>query len=523
MVQEEEKRQQRAEAELKKTEKQSSSVEKGAGNTGRKSTRQAGNKSDPTSEESKLPTRGKRQPGRPKKQSESLTSWLKKDDISAKAGGMSVAEAVAEAAEEHNGSTTAFGAQNLRSANQPKAVTGGIMRGYQLEGLYWLRSLYENGLNGILADEMGLGKTVQVISFLAFLREMESFGPFLVVAPLSTLGNWIDEFARWTPEIKTLLYHGTPDERAQLRDTKLKKPGTPSFPVVCTSYEICMNDRQFLSRYGWKFIIIDEGHRLKNLNCRLIKELKQYQSANRLLITGTPLQNNLAELWSLLNFLMPEIFDTLENFESFFDFSAVLEKGGHKTIIAQEQKSNLVASLHAILKPFLLRRVKTDVETDLPKKREYIVYAPLTDSQKELYKHIIEGDSRAYLEQQVVDRLTASGASTPNRAGSLKRKRNGGANTPISLKSAKSSRASTPASIRSNRSTRKVSKGKQYKEVSDRQYFQELDASSSESEEVDEEEQEEMERAKTISLASMFKFEKLVFHILMPNREGNRK
>ena len=108
---------------------------------------------------------------------------------------------------------------------------------------------------------MGLGKTVQTISFLAFLREMESFGPFLVVAPLSTLGNWINEFERWTPSIKTLLYHGNPTERAELRAKKLKKPGTKDFPVVCTSYEICMNDRKFLSQYGWKFIIIVSGQR----------------------------------------------------------------------------------------------------------------------------------------------------------------------------------------------------------------------------------------------------------------------
>lgn len=212
----------------------------------------------------------------------------------------------------------------------------------------------------------------------------------------------------------------------------------------------------------------DEGHRLKNLNCRLIKELKQYKSANRLLITGTPLQNNLAELWSLLNFLMPEVFDTLDNFESFFDFSAVLQKDGHKQIIAQEQKSNLVASLHAILKPFLLRRVKTDVETELPKKREYILYAPLTALQKELYKQILDGNSRSFLEQQAVERiLEQSGKSaTSSRSVSLKRKSFDNFSTPN--KSAKSSRASTPGgSTGSARSGRKVSKRKSYKEVSD--------------------------------------------------------
>ena len=196
---------------------------------------------------------------------------------------------------------------------------------------------------------------------------------------------------------------------------------------------------------------------------------------------------------------MPEVFDTLENFESFFDFSAVLEKGGHKEIIEQEQKSNLVASLHAILKPFLLRRVKTDVETELPKKREYILYAPLTAPQKELYRQILEGNSRSYLEQQVIDCLDEQASSaSKSRSVSLKRKHDGGDSTPTSIKSAKTSRASTPASMRS---VRKTTKRKNYKEISDRQYFKELE-DSDDSEETDDEEQEEMERTKTIELAS---------------------
>ena len=194
---------------------------------------------------------------------------------------------------------------------------------------------------------------------------------------------------------------------------------------------------------------------------------------------------------------MPEVFDTLENFESFFDFSAVLEKGGHKEIIEKEQKSSLVASLHAILKPFLLRRVKTDVETELPKKREYILYAPLTQPQKELYKNILEGTSRSYLEQQVVDRIVQKSASLPgSRSASLKRKLADADGTPNS-KSAKTSRASTPASARS---TRKGTKRKSYTEVSDRQYFQEL-AQSSDSEGSDDEDEEERQRLKTLELA----------------------
>lgn len=492
MQQDELKRQQKQAAEQKKVQKQGESAGNGVVNEPRRITRQAdGNQG----KERELPSRSKTNNKNAAKSTD-LSNVLKKDEVEAQAGGVSVSQAVAEAAKDYDGQG-GFGAKTLRSADQPKAVTGGIMRSYQLEGLYWLRSLYENGLNGILADEMGLGKTIQTISFLAFLREMQSYGPFLVVAPLSTLTNWIDEFARWTPEIKTILYHGTPAEREEMRRMQLKKPGTEEFPVVCTSYEICMNDRKYLSHYGWKFIIIDEGHRLKNLNCRLIKELKQYRSANRLLITGTPLQNNLAELWSLLNFLMPEVFDTLENFESFFDFSAVLEKGGHKQIIEKEAKSNLVASLHAILKPFLLRRVKTDVETDLPKKREYILYAPLTPPQKELYKQILEGNSRSYLENQVVESLREA-ESEKSRNSTRKRSRNGSSTaTTTPNKSVKSSRSSTPASIRSSRK----SKRKNYTELSDDEYFNTLDSRSASESEPDEEAAAEIERAATLKLA----------------------
>lgn len=186
----------------------------------------------------------------------SISTYFKKEDPEARSGGKSVTEAIEEAAEEHSANPTALGAQELRSANQPQAVTGGVMRSYQLEGLYWLASLYENGLNGILADEMGLGKTIQTIAFLAFLREKGTTGPFLVVAPLSTLSNWVDEFSKWTPSIPKLLYHGTPDEREALRDDQMENEKDENFPVICTSYEICMNDRKFLSQYNWKFIII---------------------------------------------------------------------------------------------------------------------------------------------------------------------------------------------------------------------------------------------------------------------------
>ncbi|KAI8905848.1 SNF2 family N-terminal domain-containing protein, partial [Gorgonomyces haynaldii] len=273
---------------------------------------------------------------------------------------------------------------------QPSEITGVQMRDYQIIGMEWMISLYDNGLNGILGDEMGLGKTLQTIAFLAHLREMGTMGPFLIVAPLSTISNWVNEIERFAPTIPTVMYHGTPKERQTIRNKKLKFKTT--FPIVVTSYEICMNDRKHLQGIRWKFIVVDEGHRLKNLNCKLIKELKSYHSANRLLLTGTPLQNNLSELWSLLNFLMPDIFDDLSVFEKWFEFSSEDMSGDNvQHIITREQEEQLVGKLHSILRPFLLRRVKTEVLIDLPLKREYLLYCPFTQKQRELYDAAVKG------------------------------------------------------------------------------------------------------------------------------------
>jgi len=230
-----------------------------AAGRGRKSTnaddRHGGNKSQPTNS-NQMPTRG-----RPRRKDEvaTITQYFGKADLESKTGNASVAEALREAADGYGEASTAIGAQDLRSARQPDLVSGGIMRSYQLEGLSWLASLYENGLNGILADEMGLGKTIQTISFVAFLREKGVHGPFLVVAPLSTLSNWIEEFAHWTPAIPTVLYHGSIPERQEIRRRQLLDENSPDFPVTCTSFEICMNDQKFLSRYNWKFIFIVSG------------------------------------------------------------------------------------------------------------------------------------------------------------------------------------------------------------------------------------------------------------------------
>ncbi|KAK3669885.1 putative ATPase [Recurvomyces mirabilis] len=461
-------------------------------------TREETGDSEQASPQKKLPTRGRTAKG---SKNGKISDYVNKEDVQAKAGQQSISEALADENKDADVQPGDIGMQDLRSAKQPDMVTGGLMRTYQLEGLEWLISLYENGLNGILADEMGLGKTIQTISFIAFLREKGINGPFLIAAPLSTTSNWVAEFTKWTPDIPVVLYHGSKQEREEIRNKRLRNPSSPAFPVICTSYEICMNDRKFLQHYGWKFIIIDEGHRIKNLDCKLIRDLQSYQSANRLLITGTPLQNNLTELWSLLHFLMPNIFDKLESFESWFDFSSLKEKNGYEQILSEDRQKTLVTSLHAILKPFLLRRVKADVETSLPKKREYVLYAPLTHTQRELYTAILEGNSRSFLEDKMVESI--SGRSTPAsvRSRSLKRKALDDVSTPN--KSAKSSRASTPAmSNGASAKTRKAKKSQNYEELSDTKYFQQLEDGSSSNLEDDEEQDEvETERSKTLALA----------------------
>ncbi|GMG39235.1 unnamed protein product [Ambrosiozyma monospora] len=286
--------------------------------------------------------------------------------------------------------------EKLRSSeglqfHQPKLISGAVMKDYQIAGMEWLVTLYQNGLNGILADEMGLGKTLQCISMIAFLMEQGIEGPFLVVGPLSTVSNWINEFKKFAPSIKALGYVGHMPTR-----TKLKRIFS-QYSVIVTSYEICIKDFAYFNRSYWKFLIVDEGHRLKNTNCLLIRKLRKLKASNRLLLTGTPLQNNLNELWSLLNFILPEIFHNIDMFQQWFDFSGMEklkdddgnEDGAINKVIDMEIQKTLVGNLHTILRPFLLRRVKKDVIKDLPPKREYIVYSKLSEKQEIFYKAIL--------------------------------------------------------------------------------------------------------------------------------------
>ncbi|XP_036139332.1 lymphoid-specific helicase isoform X2 [Monomorium pharaonis] len=271
----------------------------------------------------------------------------------------------------------------------------GELYDYQKAGLEWLKILYENALSGILADEMGLGKTVQVIALICYLVEKKQTGPYLIIAPLSTIPNWLGEFKRFAPDIPVILFYGTPKEkeiiRKRIQRTYLVENNRVQ-PVVLTTYEIPLREVKFLQMQNWRYIVIDEGQRIKNYNCKLVKALKTLRSMNRLILTGTPLQNNLSELWSLLNFLMPELFDNLDTFESWFDVKELQHEDATEKVLKQEKEKHVLSSLREILKPFMLRRIKADVCLEIPPKKELVVYAPLTELQHDLYKAVLNYD-----------------------------------------------------------------------------------------------------------------------------------
>ncbi|TVU40914.1 hypothetical protein EJB05_14399 [Eragrostis curvula] len=283
-------------------------------------------------------------------------------------------------------------------ANLVPLMTGGKLKSYQIKGVKWLISLWQNGLNGILADQMGLGKTIQTIGFLAHLKGKGMNGPFMIIAPLSTLSNWVNEISRFTPSLSSIIYHGDKVTRAEIRRKSMPKTTGPDFPIVVTSYEMAMSDAKFLAHYKWAYVVVDEGHRLKNSKCKLLREIKRIPMDNKLLLTGTPLQNNLAELWSLLNFILPDIFSSHQEFESWFDFSG---KGNEELQEETEEKRrvHVISKLHAILRPFLLRRMKEDVEQMLPRKKEIIIYANMTEHQKEIQDHLVKKTFDNYIEE----------------------------------------------------------------------------------------------------------------------------
>ena len=270
--------------------------------------------------------------------------------------------------------------------SQPDILVGGTLKEYQVKGLQWMISLYNNNLNGILADEMGLGKTIQTISLITHLIEKKGQrGPFLVIVPLSTLTNWNVEFEKWAPDVSKIIYKGTPPvRRAQAAEIRRQ-----DFQVLLTTYEYIIKDRPVLSKVKWVHMIVDEGHRMKNASSKLSLTLTQYYHTRyRLILTGTPLQNNLPELWALLNFVLPHIFKSVKSFDEWFNTPFANTGGQDKMELNEEEQLLVIRRLHKVLRPFLLRRLKKDVEKDLPDKLEKVIKCRFSALQLKLYTQL---------------------------------------------------------------------------------------------------------------------------------------
>ncbi|KAJ6264050.1 hypothetical protein Dda_0190 [Drechslerella dactyloides] len=269
--------------------------------------------------------------------------------------------------------------------DQPKLLTCQLKE-YQLKGLNWLVNLYEQGINGILADEMGLGKTVQSISVMAYLAEHHNiWGPFLVIAPASTLHNWQQEVTKFVPDLKVLPYWGNTKDRKILRKFWDRKHLTYTkdapFHVLVTSYQLVVADAQYFQRIKWQYMILDEAQAIKSSTSTRWKSLLGFSCRNRLLLTGTPIQNNMQELWALLHFIMPTLFDSHDEFSEWF--SKDIESHAQSNTQLNEAQ---LRRLHMILKPFMLRRIKKHVQSELGDKIEIDVYCELTFRQRSIYR-----------------------------------------------------------------------------------------------------------------------------------------
>ncbi|KAI6714459.1 hypothetical protein PZA11_000700 [Diplocarpon coronariae] len=276
----------------------------------------------------------------------------------------------------------------------------GTLREYQHYGLEWLAGLYAQNTNGILADEMGLGKTIQTIALLAHLAcEHEVWGPHLVIVPTSVMLNWEMEFKKWCPGFKILTYYGTQEERKKKR---LGWKSEDAWNVCITSYQLVIQDQQVFKRRRWHYMILDEAHNIKNFNSLRWQTMLNFNTRARLLITGTPLQNNLTELWSLLYFLMPSDgtgqgvagFADLKEFQDWFKKPSeqILEHGREQM---DDESKAIISKLHRLLRPYLLRRLKADVEKQMPAKYEHVEFCRLSKRQRELYDGFLSrGDTR---------------------------------------------------------------------------------------------------------------------------------
>uniref|UniRef100_A0A8I3NBT1 Chromodomain-helicase-DNA-binding protein 1-like n=1 Tax=Canis lupus familiaris TaxID=9615 RepID=A0A8I3NBT1_CANLF len=265
---------------------------------------------------------------------------------------------------------------------QQWGLTGIRLRSYQLEGVNWLARCFHCQNGCILGDEMGLGKTCQTIALFIYLAgRLNDEGPFLILCPLSVLSNWTEEMERFAPGLSCVMYAGDKEERARLQQD-LKQESR--FHVLLTTYEICLKDSPFLKSFPWSVLVVDEAHRLKNQNSLLHKTLLEFSVVFSLLLTGTPIQNSLQELYSLLSFVEPDLFPK----EQVGDFVQRYQD--------IEKESDSASELHKLLQPFLLRRVKAEVATELPKKTEVVLYHGMSALQKKYYKAILMKDLDAF-------------------------------------------------------------------------------------------------------------------------------
>lgn len=259
----------------------------------------------------------------------------------------------------------------------PKYITG-TLREYQIEGLNWLINMYESNINCILADEMGLGKTLQTISLLGYLYfYKKKTKPNLLIVPKSTLQNWKNEFAKFMPAAKTVVFHCS---KKQIKE-KSKEMQELDYIACITTYEMCLMAKSVLQSINWQYVVIDEAHRIKNEETMLSKVVRVFSCDNRLLLTGTPLQNNIHELWALLNFLVPEVFSDGAGFDAWVETASAASE------------SEAVDKLRSLLNLFILRREKADVEKSLHPKKITNLYAPLTEMQRKWYRKILEKDA----------------------------------------------------------------------------------------------------------------------------------